>query len=830
MASQPKIESTMENVPEFSHEFVTRMRRSEEVRLYPSVRQTQAIPKFLSARYFKKGELSLDDFVDAAVFTTHPPDQKIAREIAEDILLGREKPKPVAAKVKKEQPKATAPNASHIQSVIDQIIAEQELAAKIQQDKVEEGYAYLQELREKQNKQLHSAAMDYLNEGDVVLQGISSDSELKQKASDELMQGTGNLSHKDILNAEALDSLDRVCDSSFEAEQIAARALRGDTDVEDRFSSLADRDPSSAAQSLRLMEELQRISQDMLKGMDKELQMRLKNLDEVAEYSSKLERSPDSLQQHVKSAHQEYSLSDAMEMASSIESATVDRVGDDIMKSYADSYEQGARDKVDLRQLAENHRNTSSWNNLVDKVTDDIVSNADTRSAPSEFLKQKIKEMMNLKSNITSPQCGYKWQKRMQKLADEVMGRSPDRTHLRQSVRQCSSMGAPASQEAVTEAGRRVGMSDTEIQELLNPSFEVIRKLIQAGVADFNRLDSLVSQASLSHEQLRTLADMAHERGNQNALGAIGHHNLQAAMGQSGRGMHGVNQERAKSVFGGLMGGPASNVIRIWYSYRDELPPELRRRLKKIASQLLIDLGLRYSRQTMGSSMLGGIQESTTVRPFRIGDDIDLIDLEETIDYLLSSGNTNFGFVSPEDFLITETYQGHRAFYWALDKSGSMDSPEKLGMLSISVMAGLYGVQKDDFGVVLFDNETHIVKEIADKSVSVKKVAADLLEVRASGGTGGRQSMELALRNFEDTRAKEKVFIFSTDAYLSDQSICEDLASKFKQQGIEMIILVPPSSYDSRAAEKLAEKSHGAVLDIASIEELPERLLKLTNY
>ncbi|TFG13848.1 VWA domain-containing protein [Candidatus Thorarchaeota archaeon] len=829
MANQPRIESTMENVPGFSHEFVTRMRRSEEVRFYPSVRQTQAIPKFLSARYFKQGGLSLDDFVDAAVFTTHPPDQKIARKIAEDILLGRERQKMPPPPVK-EVKKPASGNNTHIQSIIDQIIAEQELAAKIQQDKVEAGYAYLQELRKKMDKQLHSAAMDYLNEGDVVLQGISSDSELKEKASDELIQGTGNLSHKDLLNAATLNSLERICDSSFEAEQIAARALRGDSDVAERFSALADRDPSSAAQSLKLMEDLERLSDDMLKAMDKELQKSLKNLDEAAEYASRLERTPGSLDQHVKSAYRNYSLSDAMEMGSSIESATGERVSDNVMKSYADFYEQGARDKVDFRQLAENHRSTSSWNDLVDRVTDDILTDADTRSAPSDFLKQKIKEMMNLKKGISDAQCRNKWQESMQELADGVMGRSPDRTHLRQSVQQCSSMGAPASEQAVTKAGRRVGMSDTEIQELLNPSFEVIKKLIQAGVSDFDRLHTLVSQAGLSHQQLRILADMAHERDNQSALGAIGHHDLRAAMGQSGRGMHGVDQKRANSVFGGLMGGPASNVIRIWYSYRDELPPELRQRLKKIASQLLIDLGLRYSRQTMGSSMLGGIQESTTVRPFRIGDDIDLIDLEETIDHLLSSGNTNFNFVDPEDFLITETYQGHRAFYWALDKSGSMHSPEKLGMLSISVMAGLYGVQKDDFGVVLFDSHTHVVKEIADKSVSVEKVAADLLEVRASGGTGGRQSMNLALRNFEDTRAKEKIFIFSTDAYLSDQSICEELATKFKQQGIEMIILVPRSSYNSQAAEKLAEKSHGAVLDIASIEELPERLLKLTNY
>jgi hypothetical protein len=159
-----------------------------------------------------------------------------------------------------------------------------------------------------------------------------------------------------------------------------------------------------------------------------------------------------------------------------------------------------------------------------------------------------------------------------------------------------------------------------------------------------------------------------------------------------------------------------------------------------------------------------------------------------------------------------------------------MHAPEKLGMLSISVMAGLYGVQKDDFGVVLFDNDTHVVKEIPDRSVSVDKVAADLLEVRAGGGTGGASSMQMAIRNFEETRAKEKIFIFSTDAYLFDQTKCEDLAVQMQHHDIQMIILVPKHQYDRRAAENLAKLSHGVVLDIATIEELPERLLRMTNY
>ena len=62
-------------------------------------------------------------------------------------------------------------------------------------------------------------------------------------------------------------------------------------------------------------------------------------------------------------------------------------------------------------------------------------------------------------------------------------------------------------------------------------------------------------------------------------------------------------------------------------------------------------------------------------------------------------------------------------------------------------------------GVVLFDSVTHVVKDMAEKTVAVEKVAADLLEARAGGGTGGQESIKLALRNFEDTKAKEKIFI-----------------------------------------------------------------------
>ena len=87
MATSQRYHPVPSSAPPFAHEFVKRMRNTQEVRAKPSVRQTQAIPQFLSARFFRNGDLSLDDFVEAAVYTSYPPDQDIARLIAEEILL-----------------------------------------------------------------------------------------------------------------------------------------------------------------------------------------------------------------------------------------------------------------------------------------------------------------------------------------------------------------------------------------------------------------------------------------------------------------------------------------------------------------------------------------------------------------------------------------------------------------------------------------------------------------------------------------------------------------------------------------------------------------------
>ncbi|MHA2160219.1 MAG: hypothetical protein ACXABE_15095 [Candidatus Thorarchaeota archaeon] len=852
MASQPKVTPVPSNAPLFAHEFTKRMRARKDVAKKPSVRQTQSIPQLLSARYFRKGELNLEDFLEAAVFTTFPPDQDIAREIAEDILLGREKVVRPILSDKERADKAAASakqQTDALKAVMDQIRREQELAKVIKKEKVKAGYEYLQDLQQNGDAQLYQAATDYLTDGDIVLRGITSNEELQEIAGGQLLDKAGALTSKDIQNSSTLDVLDELCETPNAAEQLAAKSLRGDDDVAEQFETLARVDNATASRALRHIEEMKSMTKKQREELDQTLQSELDDLSEVADYAAELKRLPDDIDKFIKDAPNQYSLSDAAAFAEKIKKHTGKDIMDDLLQSYDDQYDNGGHNQVDMRQLGDTARDNKNWDNLLEKETESTIQDAQSRSAPSDFLRSEVAQGMSQAGNLPTPHTKEEWKKAMQKLSDAAVGTSPTKTHLRNTVKQLSRMGQVPSKGAIREAGEKLGMTEAEILELLNPSYEVIKKLIEGGLEDFDRLHNLVSAAGLTHQQMEKLADIAAEQGNQSALGAIGHEDLHAALGTGGQsggygerrygagrasGQSGGDQpfdkDRAEMAMGGLLGGPATNIVRIWYAYRDQLPDEIKKQLHEIAKKLLIDLGMRYARQTMGSSMLGGIQESTTVRPFKIGDDMDLINLEETIDSLLTQGRTNFKIIETSDFLVTETYQGHRAFYWALDKSGSMDSAEKLGMLAISVMAGLYGVKKDDFGVVLFDNDTHVVKTMAEKSVSVEKVATDLLEARAGGGTGGAVSMRMALENFEDTRAKEKIFVFSTDMFLSDQQECENLAERMKPLGIKMIILVPKSSYNPRAADSLAKKAHGVVLDIASVDELPEKLLRVTNY
>ncbi|MFX0108343.1 MAG: hypothetical protein ACFE7R_08670, partial [Candidatus Hodarchaeota archaeon] len=365
MDSAPRISPVPSNTVFFAHEFVKKMRGRSDVRVKPSVRQTQAIPQILCARYFRNGGLSLDDFVDAAVRTTYPHDQEIARHVAEDIILGREKQPKKEEQMQVQAVPAEVVQNDQLEAVMQKIKREQELAKKINKDMVEAGYNYLQKLRNRSDSELFDAATQYLTEGDIVLRGLTSDDELREQASSELVEMMGSLSSQDIQNAKTLGTLDNVCKSPNAAESIAAKALGRDSNVLKAFENLTGRDPSTAARALRHIEDMGALSQAKRKKMDRQLEESIRDLSEAADYAGTLDRLPSGIQKHIKDAAIRFPLADSVEFAEKIKKHTESDLMDEILEEYNKQYDSGASQNVDFRQLAEASSKSRQWKDLL---------------------------------------------------------------------------------------------------------------------------------------------------------------------------------------------------------------------------------------------------------------------------------------------------------------------------------------------------------------------------------------------------------------------------------------------------------------------------------
>lgn len=76
---------------EFAVEFMRRMREHPDIpiSLEPTPRQAIALPTFLSARWMREGFLTAQDLVVAAVVTSYAENQRIACEVAMEILSGK---------------------------------------------------------------------------------------------------------------------------------------------------------------------------------------------------------------------------------------------------------------------------------------------------------------------------------------------------------------------------------------------------------------------------------------------------------------------------------------------------------------------------------------------------------------------------------------------------------------------------------------------------------------------------------------------------------------------------------------------------------------------
>jgi len=76
-----------ENPCEFAVEFIRRMRNHPDIIQMPSPRQVLSIPNLIISRFYRKGSITPNDFIEISTVTSFPDNQNLAKDIAFEILF-----------------------------------------------------------------------------------------------------------------------------------------------------------------------------------------------------------------------------------------------------------------------------------------------------------------------------------------------------------------------------------------------------------------------------------------------------------------------------------------------------------------------------------------------------------------------------------------------------------------------------------------------------------------------------------------------------------------------------------------------------------------------
>ena len=153
---------------EFAVDFIRKMRKHPDIVQIPSSRQVLSIPKLILSRYYRKGKITPNDYIEISTVTSFPDNQQLAQDIAFEILFPN---------YKKDMMESYFPSdnesekdeilSDELKSELDQIqdlIDEIESTKSIDTDLIQQMEQFLEDLNQKRNQQPYESALHFFND------------------------------------------------------------------------------------------------------------------------------------------------------------------------------------------------------------------------------------------------------------------------------------------------------------------------------------------------------------------------------------------------------------------------------------------------------------------------------------------------------------------------------------------------------------------------------------------------------------------------------------------------------------------------------------------
>ncbi len=849
----------------FSVEFIARMRKEKKTLINgpPSSRQALAIPKLLTARFMRKHTLIPEDYIQSAVLTTPIEDQEIAREIAYRILFPKsrkEKKKKTEDKETDIQPKASPVAQSIMNEMslldeidIDNLISDDEIDDMLEQelDTLERLFDFLDHLENADNsitEALKGLTDNRGGEEIILQQGIENEQQLMEFLKDEVMQQVNSLSAADLINATEVgwgEELLQNTKTPWE-ELLLQHELNKEEFQKNLENLIQDQDLSTGAKTLSYLEET-KYSRDEIKSQIEKLVEKADEIWELAELSNILDEIPEFNKNEV----MENSLADlgrSFRTCNDLDAKFETNMRNEMFDTYKEQLEK-SKQKPSLEDLAMSATDCQDWRDMLDDSMSDEIEKSLKSKNPSEELSKLAKKLDDFQTDLeklTPPHnhCSKDFENYASEIAKEALNQIKEKDEFLDKLSDFLDMEISLDKNEILPLGHKKNIPPEEILEVFGGSFEILKTYMETNIGDFFRYSHMMEklgmgQTSLSmskgfskaakkypgnlQQDFGELVQTALKADNQEALGALGHANMQMSV-DIAQGIGG--NEASEAVIDSMTRGSGENLLLQWFYHRHRLPEHVKRRVRDLAKKALIEVAMNWPTGKLGSGDRG-LVPSLEMRPYRDGDELDQIDIDSTIEGVLLGGKSP-EMITLDDLMVWDTSRGRVAACFLLDISGSMGS-QKLAMCAISVVMMVGKLKPEEIAVAFFESNTHKIKEF-DEQVELDEVADELLGLTARGGTVLEGALRWGADQLEGcTEAEEKLMMVFTDACVEQFSHFEKQLERYIHQQVRFIMGLNKGRSCTRQADEIAEAVDGEIIVLKSVHEIPKILADILS-
>ena len=841
----------------FSLKFINALRNHEKCMYKPSIRQAIAICKLILARFFNKGGCEINDFIEIAVVTSPLENQKLARKIATELLsFSNSVKKHISSDVVKSDifDSETAQDLLDDLdlSELDEVFDDFELLDNyfneiedldLDQLMDESLNNFFDKFSEELGEDPYKTALDVIDKNAIANFNKFKDLEAMLDYARELLKNKMNhLEPEDIDAAEKLDLLDDIVSKSDSLKEKIMSQLAKDQNLEKFKENLSKILSSNSFEGLNIAKfalkskKLNQQGQDIVKSLLKQnLSKSNKNLNDIFNTSKILGSNPKLSSKKLDSiltCSLKLPFKDAYNNAKNFDQFFGDSLSEKYLSEINENFDNFSKGKnsTDLRrELISNPIKTPAWRKLVSRIIDNDMQSISDEYNDKQMIdaqmKNYIDNLNNSKNNCSDISCQSQLTNKISELVDNAVKGAANKESLTNMVKDFNKMGFSPDVNTIKSAGKRVGMTESEILNLIEKSYKVFKQIVIENQSKYQTYKEYLEQLGLTPQQIDEVVKLAlggapQKPPNLEVLGALSEKNLAQVLKSAEQ----MGDDALDMAFSSLGAGSGLDLLEQWFYSRHNVSAKIKKRLKEIIKQIMIDLGINAANSLIGSAKSGPLVENIVI-PYTLGDDFELIDLEETISNLLEGGKT-VETISNDDFLVSKTTDGLRCLVLELDISGSM-SGNKLAQMALCTTMLVYAFKPEEIALTFFESNTHKLKNL-DEDVELEKVVDELLEITARGGTCINHALKWANLQFEKkARSKYKLNILFTDADVFDFNNSIRELKKMKEKDIKFVMVVPKFGFSPVMAKKMVKEADGVLLTLNQWRDFPKLISEI---